>query len=127
MIWLPVHALCCYPRDMEVEASYSHKDGADILRKGHPDELAEVLKAIQHANAERCLRKQSFEKSRPPLLFSPPALNEEIKGRLHANGWAEPNPKSIKGFREPRLRFGKNQFREMDGIKNRVGLEVQFG
>lgn len=112
---------------MEIESLYSFKNGESFVKNRHPAELAEVQHAITQADAVYCLRKKSEEKTKPPLLFSPPALNEQIKGRLHAGGWATPNPASKKGFREPRISFPGNRFREMDGIKNKCGLEVQFG
>lgn len=112
---------------MKIETLYSHKDGQTFIKRRHATELAEVHEAISQADAVYCLRKQSEEKTKPPLLFSPPALNNQIKGRLHEAGWATPSPASKKGFREPRINFPGNQFREMDGIKNKCGLEVQFG
>lgn len=112
---------------MQVVQTYSHKGGEDFIRKYHPAELAEVVAAIEKADAVYCLRKKSEESTKPPLLFSPPALNLQIKTCLHAQGWATKNAGSKKGFREPRITFDGNRFREMDGIKNRVGLECQFG
>ena len=63
---------------------------------------------------------------RGKLLFSPIEFNNQIKKHLHKYGWTEKS-ESKKGFKEPRLYFGRNRFREMDGIKNKVGLEIQFG
>jgi len=60
------------------------------------------------------------------LLFSPVEFNNQIKAYLLKYHWTKKTD-SKKGFKEPRIYFGKNRFREMDGIKNKVGLEVQFG
>ena len=60
------------------------------------------------------------------LLFSPRALNRLLKLELCKNGWTEKDG-GKKGYHEPRHRFEGNRFREMDGIKNKVGLEIQFG
>lgn len=112
---------------MRIYQAFSHNGGEDYVRTRHTDQLREVQEAIVRANAVYCLRKKSEEKTKPPLLFSPPALNDQIKSQLHKLGWATVNPGSKKGYREPRITFSGNRFREMDGLKNRVGLECQFG
>ena len=68
-------------------------------------------------------------------------MNEQIKKFLSRRGWTKENKKSKKGFIEPRLYWHNdkfvekksvkektgNEYREMDGIKNKVGIEIQFG
>ncbi|MBX9788452.1 MAG: hypothetical protein K2Y37_06015 [Pirellulales bacterium] len=112
---------------MRVVDVYSHKGGEAFIRQRHGAELAEVYKAVEATSAAACLRKLSKEKTKPPLIFHPESLNLAIKSYLTKLGWTEPAPKSKKGFREPRINLGQREFREMDGIKNKVGLEVQFG
>jgi hypothetical protein len=112
---------------MYVVKTYSHKDGEAFVRQNHPAELDEVVAAIAAADPVWCLRKITMEKTKASLLFSPEALNFVLKNNLSKLGWTEPAPKLKKGFREPRIYLGKREFREMDGVKNRVGLEVQFG
>ncbi|HCD6631785.1 TPA: hypothetical protein NDU38_005025 [Pseudomonas aeruginosa] len=113
---------------MQVGDFYSHKGGREFIEANFPNELREVLSAIQQVRAADVLTKRSEEKTKPPLLFSPEAMNEKIKRYLSPLGWTEPAPGSKKGFREPRIYLeGGREFREMDGIKNRVGLEIQFG
>jgi hypothetical protein len=112
---------------MKVVETYSHKGGMAFIREHHQAELNEVIAAIEAADAIWCLRKISKEKTKPPLIFHPESLNFVIKKFLSPLGWTEPAPKSKKGFREPRINLGHREFREMDGIKNKVGLEIQFG
>jgi hypothetical protein len=116
-----------YFPSMRVYRTYSHKDGESFIQQQHDGELAEVLGAIASADAVHCLRKKSEERTKPALIFSPPALNECIKGQLHRGGWALKDAARKLGHREPRITWKNGQFREMDGVKNRVGLEVQFG
>jgi len=112
---------------MQVVKSYSFKKGEEFLKEHHKEELAEVLSAIKHLNAISCLTKLSSEKTKVgQLLFSPPDLNKALKLELCDHGWTEKS-NGKKGYIEPRHAFGKNRFREMDGIKNKVGLEIQFG
>lgn len=113
---------------MEVVNIYSFKDGENFLKKNHPNELNEVYKAIKSLDASKCLTKESHEKTmKGELLFSPRDMNEFLKLSFHEKGWTEKAVGKKKKFIEPRLAFGKNRFREMDGIKNKVGLEIQFG
>lgn len=113
---------------MRVVNEYSFKKGKEYLEKQHPEELKDIFSAIRELDAISCLTKESKEITKNgKLLFSPPALNHTLKIFLRDKGWTENVEGSKKGFREPRHAFGKNRFREMDGIKNKVGLEIQFG
>lgn len=112
---------------MKVVKTYSFKKGEEFIKKNHPQELKEVLKAISNLDAITCLTKASSEKTKVgQLLFSPPDLNKALKTELCENGWTEKS-NGKKGYIEPRHVFTGSRFREMDGIKNKVGLEIQFG
>lgn len=113
---------------MKIINTYSFKGGEQFLKQKHPKELREVFDAIKFLDATRCLTKESREKTmRGKLLFSPRDMNDHLKLMLHKNGWTEKAKGKRKKFAEPRHAFGKGRFREMDGIKNKVGLEIQFG
>jgi hypothetical protein len=112
---------------MKIVNTYSFKGGEAFIKKHHPKELREVLAAIKHLDATTCLTKESSEKTKVgQLLFSPPDLNKGMKLELCDVGWTKKSD-GKKGYIEPRYAFGRNRFREMDGIKNKVGLEIQFG
>lgn len=112
---------------MKVIKTYSFKGGEEYINKHHKEELKQVLDAISNLNAINCLTKLSSEKTKVgQLLFSPPDLNKAMKLELCDKGWTEKS-KGKKGYLEPRHVFSGNRFREMDGIKNKVGLEIQFG
>jgi hypothetical protein len=104
---------------MRVVDRYSFKNGLEILKKEKPDELSEVIDAIKHVDAEKCKTKVSKEKTMPgKMLYSPKALNKEILDNfLYKKGWSKPKIP----FERP------GSFIEGDGVKNGVGLEVQFG
>ena len=112
---------------MLIREVYSHKGGEKFINTNHPNEFNEIVKAVADISAVAALCMKTAEKSKEPLLFSPIALNTSLKIYLHHLGWTEKAPKSAKGFKEPRIKLGNREFREMDGIKNKVGLEVQFG
>lgn len=112
---------------MRVARTYSFKGGEAFVMRRHATELREVLAAIRHLDATTCLTKESSEKTKfGQLLFSPPDLNKAMKIELSDHGWTEKSD-GKKGYIEPRYAFGGSRFREMDGIKNKVGLEIQFG
>jgi len=113
---------------MQVFDTYSFKGGENFIKKNHPKELREVFEAIKSLDAALCLTKESKEKTmRGKLLFSPRDMNEYLKLMFYEKGWTKKAEDKKKEFVEPRHAFGKNRFREMDGIKNKVGLEIQFG
>jgi hypothetical protein len=112
---------------MLIRDIYSHKGGEEFITQKHPKELREIIDAVANIDAIKALCKKTDEKTKPPLLFSPEALNEYLKKYLCEFGWTEKAPDSGKGFKEPRIYLGEREFREMDGIKNKVGLEIQFG
>ncbi|HEY4499174.1 MAG TPA: BglII/BstYI family type II restriction endonuclease [Candidatus Paceibacterota bacterium] len=112
---------------MRVVNTYSFKGGERFVKKRHSKELGEILDTIKHLDAISCLTKLSSEKTKVgQLLFSPPALNKAMKLELCDAGWTKKS-NGKRGYIEPRHKFGKNRFREMDGIKDKVGLEIQFG
>lgn len=113
---------------MKIINIYSFKNGKGFIKRKHANELEEVIKAIELLDATTCLTKESKEKTmRGKLLFSPPDMNKFLKTSLHALNWTKQVDGKKKQYSEPRHAFGKGRFREMDGIKNKVGLEIQFG
>ena len=113
---------------MKVINTYSFKRGEKFLKAKHPKELSEVLQAIKNLDAIKCLTKESAEKTmKGALLFSPRDMNHHLKTALHKKNWTAKASDKKKEYAEPRHAFGGGRFREMDGMKNKVGLEIQFG
>lgn len=113
---------------MKIVNTYSFKNGETFIKQKRPNELTEVIKSIENLNAITCLTKVSREKTmKGKLLFSPRDMNEYLKLALHKMGWTAKANGRRKEYKEPRHAFGSGRFREMDGIKNKVGLEIQFG
>lgn len=122
---------------MQIIKSYSHKKGEEILKRDKPNILQQVELAISDIPAVKCLGKVSKEKNKITnwggLLFSPRAINTFFLRKLLMHGWVTWDEKKRK-YTEPTLRFstgdtlkGADRYRKMDGIKDRVGLEIQFG
>lgn len=113
---------------MQVSEIYSHKGGLDFVQEQHPLELKEIIDAIKQVNGVACLNKLCLERGAKSgrLILNPASVNKSIKSFLCLRGWTQLS-KGKKGFKEPRVYVSKSIFREMDGIKNHVGLEIQFG
>ncbi len=104
---------------MEVVEVYSFNNGLEAIRSHHKKELTEIVNAIRAVNSAKMRTKISKEKTmKGTKLFSPIALNKAILDNgLYKKGW-----------KKPKIALDDSQsFIEADGVKNNVGLEVQFG
>src|SRR3990167_11437446 len=109
---------------MKIVNTYSFKGGEKFLKVKHPKELREIQDAIKAIDATLCLTKESKEKTKKgQVLFSPVDMNNYLKLICYQKGWTlKAKDGKKKKYAEPRHVFGKGRFREMDGIKNKVGL-----
>lgn len=118
---------------MRIAGLYSFNNGYDFVKIRYSDLFEEVIQCIQSIDALSCKIKKSAEKTMPgQLLFSPVALNEQFKTNLYHMGWNSvrvpcdyPTQFYVEGY-EPKL-LRKGAFREMDFVKRKLGIEVQFG
>ncbi len=118
---------------MKIAGIYSFNDGEEAVQKKYSKELDEVKKILAHIDAKKHKTKASKEKTmRDKVLFSPRSLNKAISNGFLEIGWEKkkvlcdyPTQYYSEGYKPPRI--SKGAFREMDFIKNRLGVEVQFG
>ena len=118
---------------MQLAGRYSFNGGAEVVKEKYPKLLEEVLEVIRSVNAFDHKTKSSKEKTMPgEMLFSPDGMNEAIRGEFNKRSWKKlriPCEYSKDyyepGYKPPKLRAGA--FREMDFVKERLGVEVQFG
>jgi hypothetical protein len=120
---------------MMVIAEYDHKNGAGFIREHYAAELQDVLDAVvavdinQHRTKET---KETGSRFQPgQMLYSPISMNKAIYAGLALRGWqpvriavSSPDTRGLLGTRGTQPHQG---FREMDGAKNGLGLEIQFG
>jgi hypothetical protein len=99
-----------------------------------PDLLTEVNEAIKTIDSSKHKTKVSKEKTMPgQMLFSPVSLNNAFKSAFaRYEGWHTvrvpcdyPTDYYAKDYKPHKL--NKGSFREMDFVKKRLGIEVQFG
>jgi hypothetical protein len=116
-----------------IAAQYSFKNGLDEINARFPHLLAEVKDAIRAVDAAGCKTKVSKEKGMVgKLLYSPVDMNECFAAQLVPNGWKNlsvdceyPTTHYLEDYK---IRASlKGAFRDMDFVKDRLGVEVQFG
>ena len=112
---------------MIIKDIYSFKSGLEYLEENHKDELKDIYDAVESMNIHNILKKFSKESNKPSLIFSPIEMNMELGNFLFRKGWLNEKKQNKKGYEEPKIYLGDREFRAMDGIKNKVGLEIQFG
>lgn len=118
---------------MIIAGEFSFNNGATYLAKHHTKLLEEVYEVIGRVDSTKCKTKTSKEKTMPGRqLFSPFALNAEFKKHFFPLGWKNckvpceyPTKFYRPGYKPERLHGGA--FRDMDFVKNKLGVEVQFG
>ena len=119
---------------MIVGGIYSFNRGREVIEADYSDELSEIIEIIKSVDSITHKTKVSEEKTMPgKLLFKPSSLNKSFKREFIARGWNS-NTRVLcdypTGFYTPEYSppsVTQNAYREMDFIKNRLGVEVQFG
>ena len=118
---------------MKIAGVYSFNGGVEAVTKIYPDLLTEVNDAIKTVDASQHKTKESTEKTMMgQMLFSPKALNKAFKRAFLGNGWKSvrvpctyPTGHYTAGYQARKMNAGA--FREMDFVKRKLGIEVQFG
>ena len=118
---------------MIIAARYSFNGGAAVVKKKFPHLLREVERAISEVDAEACKTKKSKEKTMPgKLLYSPVELNKAFAIPFKREGWAnrrvvcEYGTEHYTGDYVQRQTY-RDGFRDMDFVKEKLGVEIQFG
>lgn len=118
---------------MKIAARYSFNNGIAQVNERFPALLSEIEDAIRSIDAQKHRTKQSKEKTKMgKMLYSPVSLNKAFKQQLAPLEW-----KAVREtcayetvYYEPGYSpkgLNKGAFREMDFVKNKLGVEVQFG
>ncbi len=118
---------------MRIVGKYSFKNGEDAVTRGFPHLLTEVNAAIAAVEAGEHKTKTSRERTMAGrMLYSPSALNRAVKAEFHAYDWwpvrvpcTYPTTHYVEGYQFRSANRGA--FREMDFVKEKLGVEVQFG
>ena len=125
---------------MKIVAIYSFNKGKETVDQKYCHLFKEVEQVINKISAHKVRTKESREKTMPgKMLYNPRALNDafdkEFK-KFNKSGTSEkwhkhrvkcdyPTQYYIPTYKPVKL--NKGAFREMDYIKENLGIEVQFG
>lgn len=119
---------------MKVAGEYSFAGGLEVVKNNFGSLLDEITHAINQIDAEKHRTKVSKEKTMDGrMLYSPTELNKTFKKLLHPAGWLNhkvPCDYSTNYYVNdytPKESEVKGAFRDMDFVKNKLGVEVQFG
>jgi len=118
---------------MIIAGEYSFNNGREEVSKKYPDLLKEIKDVIESVDASLCRTKKSLEKTMPgQVLYSPRELNKTFKENFYARNWGSvrvPCEYSTEFYTNEYSPDPLNQgaFREMDFVKERLGVEVHFG
>jgi len=118
---------------MKIVGIYSFNKGQEEVKSRYPHLLKEIEEVISSIDSPIHKTKKSKEKTMPGrILFNPSALNLDFKKAFGAKGWTPVRVKCdypTKYFvKEYHVRsYSRSAFREMDFIKEKLGVEVQFG
>ncbi len=118
---------------MRIAGVYSFNGGKEYVEAKYPRLIDEVRGVIEGVSADYHKTKKSKEKTmRGQMLFSPKLLNKSFKKGFFGHDWHEvkvPCDYSTSFYSEgyaPKA-LNKGAFREMDFVKEKLGVEVQFG
>ena len=116
---------------MIIAAEYSFNDGHSI-QETHPHLLQEVRDIIAAVDASLYKTKESKEITMPgKMLYSPALLNSTFAQGFESKGWQKKRVRCHYPTNFYRPGYSPKQmrpaFREMDFLKERLGIEVQFG
>ncbi|PIQ88694.1 MAG: restriction endonuclease [Candidatus Omnitrophica bacterium CG11_big_fil_rev_8_21_14_0_20_42_13] len=117
---------------MKIAGVYSFNKGKEIIEKNYPELLSEIKTIISSIDAGKYKVKKSKEKTmKGRLLFSPIELNNAFKTKFKKNKWktirvkcAYSSEHYLDGHKSKET---KGAFREMDFVKDGLGVELQFG
>ncbi|MGH7812856.1 MAG: BglII/BstYI family type II restriction endonuclease [Candidatus Binataceae bacterium] len=118
---------------MKIVGEYSFKRGRETVMRRYPRLLAEVKEIIKGVDPAVLKAKISKEKTMPGrMLCNPRAINAAFDREFSARGWKKvrvpceyPTNHYAKDYKTRTKLPGA--FREMDFIKQKLGIEVQFG
>jgi hypothetical protein len=118
---------------LKIVGKYSFNNGVKEVSRHYGRQLSEVEDVIKRIKAPQHKTKKSLEKTMPGrVLYSPRSINKAFKEEFGAKGWHSvrvacdySREHYISEYRTKSNSRGA--FREMDFVKNKLGIEVQFG
>ena len=132
---------------MRIVETYSHLFGLEGLTVHKPELWQEVQDVVANVDAESCRTKVSRERNRQgEILYSPEDMNRSFAAGFRDTGWEQerrsfyvtsdrvlmrqiwhlPAPEQKRKIEDAGL-APISTYNQTDFVKNRIGVEVQFG
>lgn len=118
---------------MIIAGRYSFNKGFETIKEKFAPLLEEVESIVAEVDASKCKTKKSKEKTMPGrMLYNPKKLNAVFHTLFLEKGWSSPRVKCeyandfYADKYEPKP-LRKGAFRQMDFVKDKLGVEIQFG
>ena len=119
---------------MKIAGEYSFAGGLEVVKNNFGPLLDEIVSAVNQIDAEKHRTKVSKEKTmQGRMLYNPSELNKTFKELLHPKGWIHhkvpcdyPTQYYVNDYL-PKASEVRGAFRDMDFVKENLGVEVQFG
>jgi hypothetical protein len=118
---------------MIIGGMYSFNNGSEVVSQRYPHLLAEIKEIIASVDAELHRTKESKEKTMVgKMLYRPSTLNKAFAEEFRKRGWKNqrvPSEYSDQHYLPAYQRrvTKRGAFRDMDFLKEKLGVEVQFG
>jgi hypothetical protein len=118
---------------MNIAGIYSFNNGKEVVESEYTLEFSEIKNIIRSIDSERCRTKISREKTMSGRkLYNPKELNKAFTEEFARQNWKRHRIKCTYSSKYYTENFHpaeqpKSAFREIDFVKNRLGVEVQFG
>ena len=118
---------------MRIGGVYSFNKGQEVIETNYAAELHQVETVIAEVDGLEHKTKISREKTMPgKMLYKPRSLNQAFSQAFETRQWQKHKifcdyPTQYYTADYVPSRSVKGAYREIDFVKNRVGVEVQFG
>jgi len=118
---------------MIIAGMYSFNSGKEVIEMKYPSELNEIKDIIHNIDSKGYRTKISEEKTmKGRKLYNPKELNKAFTQEFAKRKWKKHRVQCTYSANYYTQGFNpkdtpKNAFREIDFVKNRLGVEVQFG
>lgn len=118
---------------MKIVGQFSFNKGEKEVTRRYGHLLDEVRQVIKAVKATQYKTKQSREKTMPDrMLYSPRSINKAFKDEFGSRDWhsirvpCEYSSRHYLGGYQAKSN-SRGAYREMDFVKEKLGIEVQFG
>lgn len=120
---------------MIIAGRYSFKGGLETLKEKYTPLLREIEGIITKVDASKCETSESGETTkRGRALYNPKQINKAFVLLFSEKDWSR-SKKVQCGYStnfytsecHQKPKFGHNRYRQMDFVKDKVGVEIQLG